>query len=108
MDPIHTETYVGHDRRLIGPRNDWTSLSAWAEAVKTVGIPGAIAIGLVYAGATQVPKIVTKLEVLVVEVQATRELVREHINQQERILRVTQRTCWLAAKDDEGRKSCYE
>lgn len=102
-----SEHYDGEERRSAG-RSDWTSLSAWADAVKQVGIPGAIAIGLVYVGATQVPKIVTQLEVLTVEVRATQGLIREHIAQQEKILQVSRRTCWLAASDDAGRKSCYE
>lgn len=88
---------------------DWTALRAWADAIARVGIPGAIALFVVYLGATQLPKLVIAVETAIVEVRLTRDLLREHMLQTERQTRILQQTCWNAAHGDiVSQRKCYE
>ncbi len=91
-----------------GDGRDWTSLKAWANAVGVVGIPGAIAFFLVYMGATYIPKMVSNMDVINVELQHSREVLREHIAQTDRLIRIIQRTCSNAAKDETARQRCFD
>jgi hypothetical protein len=85
-----------------------TALKAWANAIGIVGIPGSIAIFLVYIGATEIPKLVRTGELAVAEIRQTRDLLREHIEQTNMLIRVTQRTCSNSAKDENARQNCFD
>ncbi len=92
-----------------GNRGDWTSLKAWANAIGIVGIPGAIAVFVVYMGATELPKLVKATEQAVVETRAMREVLEEQRDVLERLIRMTQRTCNNAAgKDENARQRCFD
>ena len=101
--------YTGPERRNgNGNGKDWTSLKAWAQAIGVVGIPGAIAIGLVYVGATQLPMLVRQIDVLTLEVRQNRDAIREHDAHVQMLVRIAQKACMNSAKDDAARQSCFD
>jgi hypothetical protein len=104
---ITSPSYKGTDRREYNGR-DWTSLRAWAQAIGLIGIPGTIALYVVYIGATEIPKISQKLEVLVTETRQNRELIREHTQQMLVLTNIQRRTCSNAAKDEYARQRCFD
>ena len=87
---------------------DWTSLKAWASAIGVIGIPGTIAVFLVYIGATEIPKITRATDLAVVEIRANQRIMNEHTMQLDRILRMAQRICANTAKTDEQRERCFD
>ncbi|HET9024819.1 MAG TPA: hypothetical protein VFN64_09620 [Burkholderiaceae bacterium] len=88
--------------------SEWTSLKAWSQAIGIVGIPGTIAIFLVYVGATQVPALVQNQQQLLVEVRQNRERIAELQQAVNTLTRVAQRACAAAARDEAARQRCYE
>jgi hypothetical protein len=87
-------------------RSNWKSPKELSEAVKTIGIPGAIAIFVVYIGATEIPKMSRALDRLVNEVQLNREQVDRHIEQMDLVVRIARQGCRNAAKDEDARRFC--
>jgi hypothetical protein len=88
---------------------DWTALRAWADAIARVGIPGAIALFVVYLGATQLPKLVIAVETTIVEIRMSRDLLREHMLQTSKQTWILQQTCWNSANGDiVAQRKCYE
>ena len=90
-------------------------LKAWASAIGVVGIPGAIAVFLVYVGATEIPKLARGVEQSLVEARQTRELMEEQLEISKTLLQVTRWTCASAAslaKTPEAqqmtRDKCYD
>ena len=90
-------------------------LKAWASAIGVVGIPGAIAIFLVYVGATEVPRLARGVEQSLVESRQTRELLEEQIELTKTMLQVVRWTCAAAAVNQKtpeaqqaARDKCYE
>lgn len=88
--------------------SSWTSPSEWGKFLKDIGIPGSIAIFLVYQGATEIPKIIRTMEQAVSEARQNREILNAHVQQTEKLIRVLQWTCWNAAKDENSRRSCFD
>lgn len=115
---IDEQDYRGPDRRHGSRRNGdrrrddsnggWTSLKAWANAVGIVGIPGAIAIFLVYMGATEIPRMIRIVESVHAQTLQNRDLIREQMEQTDMLVRVVQRTCSNAAKDESSRQRCFD
>lgn len=109
---VQSTDYAGPDRRNglgNGNGNEWKSLTAWANAMRIVGIPGAIAIFLVYVGATEVPKLATAINVAITEIRLVHELFREHVDQTTHLIHIAERACRnaaKAAKDDYARDHC--
>ena len=99
--------YTGAERRHANG-NGWTSLRGWAQAIGIVGIPGAIAIFLVYIGAATIPTLVRQLEVVLTEIRQNGQLIRESNAHGERLLRLAQKSCVNAAKDDQARQNCFD
>lgn len=89
-----------------GSKAHWRSPKDVVAAIKEVGIPGAIAIFLVYMGATEIPKIARGLEKVIVEIQMTRDLVRDHMVRQSEIERIIRQACRNAARDENARRYC--
>ena len=87
---------------------DWTSLRAWSQAIGIIGIPGAIAIFLVYIGATEIPKIARVQAQLLVELQQNRDRLTDQQESIEALMRVVQRACFNAAKDENGQQRCFD
>lgn len=105
---INSKNYNGLDRRANGNGRDWTSLKAWAQAIGLIGIPGTIAIWLVYVLSTEIPKVVQELHLLQVETRMNREKIAEQIELTNELIRITQRTCSNSAKDDNARQKCFD
>ena len=112
------EPYTGTDRRHNGrdrrhgnsqnSGRDWTSLKAWAQAIGFVGIPGAIALFVVYIGATEIPKITRQQELHSVKLEQSLARGAYLIELTTTILRTTQRACSNAAKDEPARQKCFD
>ena len=86
----------------------WTSLKAWSQAIGIIGIPGAIAIFLVYVGATEIPKIARQQEQLHTAVQDNRARLAELAAIADDLTRHMQRICSNTAKDDDARQRCFD
>lgn len=109
---VESSGYSGPDRReyLNGNGNGnggWTSLHSWSRAIAQVGIPGAIAIYGVYIAATYVPTMIRNEEMAIIEIRQNRDLLRDHVNQTERLIRITKQTCYNVAKDANAQRACY-
>lgn len=89
-----------------GSSDSPTSLSAWSKAIKEVGIPGSIAVFVVYMLGSYVPQIVKLLDILIVEQRQTREAMREHDMRSEQVLRAVERLCWVIAETDVEKDKC--
>ena len=87
---------------------DWTSLKAWASAIGVIGIPGTIAVFLVYMGATEIPKLVRATDTAVIEIRANQRVLTEQTQQLDRLIRLAQRICSNVAKTDEQRERCFD
>jgi hypothetical protein len=85
---------------------DWTSLRAWGNVIAQVGIPGSIAILFTILTAIELPKLTRAVDQLVLEMQAARELAREHNQKMETLTRVTRQACRNSAKDEYVRSLC--
>lgn len=95
--------------------SDSSMLKQWANAIGIVGIPGAIAIFLVYVGATEIPKLSRGVEQAIIESKQTQAMLERQIEQTQVLIAVTQRTCAsvaVLAKTEEAkemaREKCYE
>jgi len=87
----------------------------WARAIGMVGIPGVLAIGFGYVGATKIPAIERELVLQTVEAQQTRatiaagnEQLRQLNERVDRFIRIAIIGCQNAAKDDDARNRCLE
>lgn len=100
---IDTDDYSGADRR-----NGNGVLPWWVRAIAVVGIPGALALYLVYVGAQLAPRILATAEAAHSESIRTRELLREHIQSEEQMYRLLQRICSNAARGDDDRQRCFD
>lgn len=107
--------YTGNDRRMPPQQNgngngrDWTSLRAWAQAIGYIGIPGAIAIGLVYVGATEIPRLARQQQEILSEIRLSREQQTQQNELLNSLIRISQRTCSNAAgKDENARQKCFD
>lgn len=106
---IESESYAGPDRRTyVTNGRDWTSLKSWAQAIGLIGIPGTIAIWLVYILSTELPKAVQELHLLQTETRMNREKIAEQIELTNTLIRIAQRTCSNSAKDDNARQKCFD
>jgi len=76
--------------------------------VAVVGIPGGIALFLVWIGATYIPKIQTELASSRIEAEKNRLAVERQVNQNEESFRLLQRICAEIAKSDDGRARCFD
>jgi len=102
MTPLDINQRNGRDGK------DWTSLRAWSQAIGIIGIPGTIAIFLVYVGATEVPRIARNQELLLRELQRTQEQMAEQIELSNTLIRIAQRACSNSAKDDNALQRCFD
>jgi hypothetical protein len=104
--PIRRDDDEGPDRRQNG---DWmASLPIWSRAVAVVGIPGAIAIFLVWVGAQELPKIKQQTQLTLEAVNRTNELLAEHARDTSEVARMLQRICSNTARNDEERARCFD
>jgi hypothetical protein len=90
------------------PANGTLSLPLWARVIALVGIPGAIALFLVYMGAQTLPSIQTELQTLRIAYEKTQDTQREMVAKQLEIIRLLQRVCTNTAKTDQERAKCFD
>jgi hypothetical protein len=95
-------TYDGDDRR------ETHLLPWWVRAIAVIGIPGAIAVFLVYVGATEIPKIKTEIVATRVEVLNLQRLTNEHVEQNAAMYRMLQRICSNTAKNEDAKQRCFD
>ena len=101
-------TTLDIDKRNGDAGRDWTSLKAWSQAVGFIGIPGTIAIFLVYVGATEVPRIARQQELLLQEIGKTQSKLDELISLTRTSIRIAQSSCLNSARDDNARQRCFD
>jgi hypothetical protein len=90
------------------PEMNGSSVAVWSRAIALVGIPGVIALFLVWLGGTELPKLIRQTEINYQEQIKTRELLREHIAQSEEELRLMRWICAGVQQNDEARRNCFE
>lgn len=98
---VFTSDYEGEDRRTL-------ELPWWVRAIAVIGIPGAIAVFLVWVGAQEVPKI--KLEVASARAvsEQNQRLLMDHQEQTAAMYRMLQRICSNTARNDDDRQRCFD
>lgn len=84
------------------------TVKAWAQAIGIIGIPGAIAGYLVYMGSTELPRISRQNDTIIAEVRQSRERTEQLIDLTNTLIRVAQRSCSNAARDDNARQRCFD
>lgn len=80
----------------------------WVRAIALIGIPGAIAVYLVWIGATEVPQIKAEELSIKTEVIENQRLMREHAEDTAAIYRMLVRVCSNTAKTEFERQRCFE
>lgn len=90
-----------------GARNGG-SLPAWAHAIATIGIPGAIALFLVYVGSQTLPTLRRELVAIRISYEKIAQGQEDVIAREGEILRRLQRVCVNLAHDDQERAKCLD
>jgi len=103
VTPPETRARDEEDPRDIAPGMPW-----WVRAIAIIGIPGVLAIYLVYVGAQELPSIRRAAEQTEREVVANREVIRGLITQTDALQRTVQRICYNTAKTDAERDRCFD
>lgn len=100
-------SYDGPERRS-GNGNGNDRVTIWARAIAVVGIPGAIAIFLVWIGANEIPKITARTEATYQQTLANRDLLRELNAKQDEQLRLMRWICAGVQQIQDDRRQCFE
>jgi hypothetical protein len=100
--------YTGPERRAAVESGPFAGLPQWAKVISIVGIPGGIALFLVWVGAQSLPEIKTELVAYRMEAERARQAIQQQTQQSEQIYRMLQRICAEVAKTDEGRARCFD
>jgi len=110
VDAAPPPAYDGPERRSRPPADPspFAGLPQWARVIAMVGIPGAIALFLVWVGSQSLPEIKTELIAYRVEAERVRTTMQTQATQEEQIYRILQRICSEVAKTDEGRARCFD
>lgn len=99
------ERYSDDDYRNGSP---FSGLPLWSRVVAMVGIPGAIAIFLVWTGASVLPKMHAEMQATRIENERARLMYEEKSQQIERTFRLLQRICSSVAKSEDERQRCFD
>lgn len=101
--------YDGPDRRGSGDdASPFAGLPGWTKALAVVGIPGALALFLVWVGSQSLPKLEAELIAMRLEAERNRLAVQQQVTQGEQMYRLMQRICANAAKSDDERSRCFD
>ena len=101
--------YSGPERRTGGESDGpFAGLPQWARVIALVGIPGAIALFLVWVGSQSLPKLEAELTAMRLESEKNRLVVQQQVTQTEQVYRILQRICSSLAKSDEERGRCFD
>lgn len=99
--------YQGPERRE--GRDSWMeAIPPWARAIGFIGIPGAIALFLVWAGANDIPRISREVEANQTGILYVQKLQEQQILKTEQTYRLLQRICSNTAKTDIERQRCFD
>ena len=104
-------THLGQDRAEVDDdRGDGltTAMPWWVRAIAIIGIPGVLAIYLVYIGAQEIPSIRRAAEQTQLEVIRNREVMGQLLIQTEALSRRVNRLCYNTAKTDADRDRCFD
>ena len=84
------------------------AVPVWARAVAIIGIPGAIALWLVWVGSNTIPAIERELIVVHEQLTQTQQLLQENLRTQQDLYRLEQKICANGAHTAEERGRCFE
>lgn len=91
-----------------GNGNGLGGLPPWARAAAIVGIPGTIAMFLVWMGASEVPKISSRVEQNQAALLTVIEIQRQQDRRTEDLVRLLQRLCSNTARTADDRTRCFD
>ena len=92
-----------------GGGDQWLEgVPGWVRAVAIIGIPGVIALFLVYQVASQLPKIEERQAAIEKALDDQRENTRAQSAKMDQMFRTLQRICSNTAKTDEDRQRCFD
>src|SRR5262245_6820366 len=100
--------YAGPERRSDENGGPLGGLPPWAKGIAVIGIPGAIALFLVWVGSQSLPKLEAELTAMRLESEKNRLVVQQQVTQTEQVYRILQRICSSLAKSDEERGRCFD
>jgi len=90
-------------------RDSWAEgVPLWARMIAIVGIPGVIAIFLVYVGAGLLPKMARQSLETQSAIQRLQDQQAEHVRDTAAIVRTLQRICVNTATTAEARERCFQ
>jgi methyl-accepting chemotaxis protein len=96
--------------------DDWSGgIPGWAKAVAAVGIPGVIALALVWMIGKEIPNIIRmgqRNHDIMVEIKQGQDegqrMLREQNANGEALYRMMQRICANTAKNDSDQRACFD
>lgn len=92
-----------------GAGDQWlVGVPAWVKAVAVVGIPGVIALFLVYQVASQLPKIEERQAAIEKSLDDERESVKAQSAKMDQMFRTLQRICSNTARTEDDRQRCFD
>lgn len=83
-------------------------LPVWLKAIVTLGVPGAIAIFLVWVGSQELPRLNQQAMLTHAEVMQLKDHMRSVLDQMQTNYRMLQRLCSNTAKTDDERTRCFD
>ena len=105
----YSNDYHGADRRTNGGVESLiSSMPVWAKVVVILGPLPAMALGLVWLLATEVPKLSAMGRETIERDRQHIEQTTQHTEDTAAIFRMLQRICWNTAKDEAAREKCFD
>jgi hypothetical protein len=96
--------YHGPERRS----HDESPLPIWLKTIVALGVPGAIAVYLVWVGSNELPRLNRQALLTHEEVVRLKDSSREQLEQLRTNYRMLQRLCANTAKTDDERQRCFD
>jgi hypothetical protein len=90
------------------PNGDYIPFPAWLKAIVTLGVPGAIAVFLVWVGSQELPRLNREALLTHAEVVQLKDETRAVLDQLQINYRMLQRLCANTAKNDDDRNRCFD
>lgn len=84
------------------------ALRSWSRIITLIGVPGVIAIYLVYQGSTQLPRIHDSQTAIMLACSANQEKIEELRDRIDVLESIIRRTCYNAARTNEDRNLCFQ
>lgn len=80
----------------------------WVKAIAVVGIPGVIALFLVYQVANQLPKLEERQVSIEKSLEQQRQAIDREVVKMDQMFRMLQRICSNTAKSEDDRQRCFD